>query len=151
MYGIKQFLYACLAIIIGMSCCALMKVLYFIRLYDIQGERIYFLGSSSSQALQKSSLSFLDITSVKGECVYTTTDAYTRGRCLSKEEIAREIVDKYAAEILFMEEVDGVSSYYAYTDAWADGVYIYGKKVNLHVAVGAKTLSVGSPIIFGGY
>ena len=70
---------------------------------------------------------------------------------MTKCEIAEEILQKYGAEILFYEEVSGVLSYYAYTDAWTDGVYIYGRKINLHVAVGDGYLAVGTPIIFGGY
>jgi hypothetical protein len=117
----------------------------------IEGERTYFLDSASSQGLQKTNLSLLDIARVKGECVTTTISNYAGGRYLMKEEIAQEIISKYGAEALFFEEVNGIYSCYAYTDKWADGIYINGQKVNLHVAVGEECFTIGTPIIFGGF
>ena len=137
--------------VLAAACCIWIKVARLSRFADIEGERTYFLDSASSQGLQKSSLDWMDIARVKGECVYTEISAYAGGRYLTKDEIAEEIIKKYGAEVLFCEEVSGVLSYYAYTDAWADGVYIYGRKINLHVAVGDEYLAVGTPIVFGGY
>ncbi|MBR2623387.1 MAG: YwmB family TATA-box binding protein [Clostridia bacterium] len=88
---------------------------------------------------------------MKGECVCTTISDYVGGRYLTREEIVKEIVQNYNAELLFCEEVNGITSYYAYTRDWSDGIYLYGRKVNLHVAIGEENLAVGAPIIFGGY
>ena len=151
MFRFRNFLRTCLAVVIALGCCILVKSANGARLTDITGTRTYFLDSASSQGLQKNSLSLFDLARVKGECVQTEIPAYTDGRTLTKEEIAGEIIQKYQAEILFSEEVDGVLSYYAYVSAWSDSVWLYGQKVNLHVAVGEACLSVGTPIIFGGY
>ena len=151
MIRFRNFLRTCFALIITLGCCILVKSVNCTRLADIEGTRRYFLDSASSQGLQKNSLSLFDLARVKGECVQTELSAYADGRVLSKEEIAEEIAQKYQAEILFSEEVNGIISYYAYVSAWSDGVWLYGQKVNLHVAVGETNLSVGTPIIFGGY
>lgn len=151
MYRVRRFLRICLAVVIALGCCVAVKSLHFNRLADMEGKRTYFLDSASSQGLQKETLSLLDITRVKGECVQTEISAYTDNRQLSKAEIAEEITRKYQAKILFCEEVNGTLSYYAYVSAWTDSVWLYGQKVNLHVAVGETCLTVGTPIIFGGY
>lgn len=151
MYRFKGFVCTLLAVMIGIGCCGLVKAAHLSRFADIDGTRTYFLDSASSQGLQKNTLSFLDVARVKGECVRTEISAYAGGRTLSKEEIAEEITRKYKANVLFYEEVDGILSYYAYVADWADGIWLYGQKVNLHVAVGETYLSVGTPIIFGGY
>ena len=147
----RNFSCTCLALAIALSCCILVKSVNCTRLADIQGIRTYFLDSASSQGLQKNSLSLFDLARVKGESVQTELSAYTDSRVLSKEEIAEEIARKYQAEILFREEVNGIVCYYAYVSAWSDSVWLYGQKVNLHVAVGETCLSVGTPMIFGGY
>ena len=146
-----RFLRNCLAVAIALGCCILVKSVNCTRLADIEGTRMYFLDSASSQGLQKNNLSIFDLARVKGECVQTEISAYVNGRILTQKEIAEEITQKYQAEILFCEEVNGIVSYYAYVSAWSDGVWLYGQKVNLHVAVGEDCLSVGTPIIFGGY
>ena len=151
MYRLKGFVCALLAVMIGIGCCILVKASNLTRLSDIEGTRTYFLDSASSQGLQKTTLSLLDMTRVKGECVQTELVAYTDGKTLSKEDIAEEITQKYNAEVVFFEEVGGILSCYAYVADWSDGVWLYGKKVNLHVAVGEACLSVGTPIIFGGF
>ena len=151
MFRFRNFLHTCLALAVALGCCILVKSVNCIRLADIEGARTYFLDSASSQGLQKNSLSILDIARVKGECVQTEIFTYTQGRYLTKSEIAEEIIQKYQAEILFCEEAGGTLSYYGYVSAWSDGVWLYGRKVNLHVAVGEERLSVGTPIIFGGY
>ena len=77
--------------------------------------------------------------------------AYEGGRYETKMEIVRDLTEKYHAKILFIEEVGGVTSYYCYTPAWTDGLILYGKKINLHIAIGGNQLAVGSPIIFDGF
>lgn len=151
MYRFKGFVCVCFSVIVALVCCASVKLAYLPRFRDIQGERMYFLDKASSQCLQASRLSLWDIPRVEGECVYTTISNYVGGRYLTKEEIVKEIVQNYNAEILFCEEVNGIVSYYAYTHDWSDGIYLYGRKINLHVAVGEEKLALGTPIVFGGY
>ena len=150
-YRVKNFICVAFAVIFSLFFAVGVKAVSVTRLADIEGERIYFLDSASSQGLRKESLSFVDLTRVKGECVFTEVSTYDGGRYLTKEGIAQEIATRYDAKILFTEEVDGVVSYYAYTTRWQDGLYINGVKVNLHIAVGKGNLAVGTPIIFDGF
>lgn len=53
-------------------------------------------------------------------------------------------------EILFKEEMDDSVNYYCAADL-PYFVELYGKTVNLHICVREEGVTVGSPIIFGGY
>jgi hypothetical protein len=117
-----------------------------VKFEDLQGERVFYLDSASSQGLLKDKISWLDFPRVRGESV-----RYSRQEQTSNEEILRFIVEKYHATVLFSEEVDGVVSYYCYTDEWTDHVRVEDKKVNLHVAISTAQCVVGAPIIFGGF
>lgn len=150
-YRLKNFICVVLAVLFCLFFAVGVKGVAVTRLAEIEGERNYFLDSASSQGLRKEVLSISDLARVKGECVSTEISTYTGGRYLTNEEIAVEIATRYGAEILITEEVDGVVSYYAYTPKWQGGLYIGGKKINLHIAVGGGYLKVGTPIIFDGF
>ena len=150
-YRVKNFICVALAVLFCLFFAVGVKAVSVTRFADIEGKRIYFLDSASSQGLRKESLSVVDLTRIKGECVFTEISAYDGGRYLPNKEIAEEIAHRYGAEILFTEEADGVVSYYAYTARWQDGLYINGVKINLHIAVGKVNLAVGAPIIFDGF
>ena len=150
-YRLKNFICVALAVLFTLFFAVGVKAGYLTRLADIEGKRIYFLDNASSQGLRKETLSLTEITRVKGECVFTEISAYQGGRYLSNEEIAQEIAARYEAKILFIEEVGGTVSYYAYTARWQDGLWINGQKVNLHIALGKEVLAVGTPIIFDGF
>ena len=149
-YRLKNFICVAIAVLFCLFFAVGVKAVSVTRFAGIEGKRIYFLDSASSQGLRKESLSVADLTRVKGECVFTEISAYEGGRYLTNEEIAEEIALCYGAEILFTEEADGVVFYYAYTARWQDGLYINGVKINLHIAVGKVNLAVGTPIIFDG-
>lgn len=150
-YRLKNFICVAVAVSFSLFCMVGVKSVQVTKLAELVGERTYFLDSPSSQGLRKKQLSFGDLTRVKGECVSTSISAYNGGRYLTKEDLAEEIALKYGAEILFCEETDGVVSYYAYTDAWRDELYLYGTKINLHIALDGERLTVGTPIIFDGF
>ena len=116
------------------------------KLKDISGKRTFYLYSASSQALQVETLTFSQIFSVKGESVRFSLSADS-----DKRATAEEILSSYGAQILWQETVDGVTSYYAQTPRFSNGVQIQGKKINLHVAVSDTECVVGNPIIFGGF
>ena len=115
------------------------------KLREVKGERVFYLDSDSSQGLRKTELELKDFARITGESV-----RFERGEGTA-EEIAREIADKYGAEILFTEEAAGVTSFFAYTSAWDNGVVVNGQTVNLHVAVAETQCAVGTPIIFDGF
>ena len=59
-------------------------------------------------------------------------------------------LESVGGKVLFTEEfTDGVN-YYCSADL-PYSVNLYGKEINLHVAVRGDTARVASPIIFGGY
>lgn len=115
------------------------------RLSSLQGERVFYLDSASSQGLRKTQLSFLDIPRVKGECVRMDLQGKDGGR------YALNMISSFDGELVFMEEACGRTSYYAYAQGLGEGIWLYGKKVNLHVAVGEEECVVGTPIIFDGF
>ena len=117
------------------------------RFSDFEGERAFYLYSASSQGLRKQTLGLSDFKHVRGESVRVAL----KGE--SAEVFAGKLLEKYGAELIFTEEACGVRSYYAYTPLWADGVWINGEKINLHIAVREEkdVAVVGSPIIFDGY
>lgn len=115
------------------------------KLRAIEGERVFYLNSASSQGVRKEELSLRDFANITGESVRFSHEG--RGA----ETLANEIADKYGAEILFTESAGGVTSYYCYTDDWENGLELNGVTVNLHVAVSKTECVVGTPIIFDGF
>lgn len=115
------------------------------KLRAIEGERVFYLHSNSSQGLRKEELSPLDFTRITGEVVRCKLDEK------SGEEKANEIMARYGARVLFVEEVCGVKSYYCYTPQWEDTLALNGQTVNLQVAVSSEECVVGTPIIFDGF
>lgn len=116
------------------------------KLSKIDGTRTFYLDSASSQSLQKTELSFCDIFRVRGESVRFSTP---HGQ--SSEQIAKELAERLDGEICFSEAACGTVSYYGYAPNLGEGILLYGKRVNLHIAVGEEECAVGCPIIFGGF
>ena len=150
-YRLKNFICVTLAVLFALFFAVGVKSATVTRFADLEGERVYFLDSASSQGLRKETLSIADLTRVKGECVFAEISTFNGGMSLTKEELAQNIAAHYGGEILFQEETCGVVSYYAYTPRWQGGLYINGVKINLHIAVGEDRLAVGTPIIFDGF
>lgn len=150
-YRFKNFICLALAVIFCLFFAVGVKAVNVSRLSEIEGEHTYFLDSASSQGLRKKTLSLADLTRVKGECVHTLLSEYEGGRYATKSDVAQAIAQKYGAEILFTEEVGETVSYYGYTSKWTDGLYLYGSKINLHIAIEGDRLAVGTPIIFDGF
>ena len=144
-FRIKNFLLTVFALFI----CAVLALGFYVkravRFEDLEGERAFYLDSASSQGLMQGEISFLDFPRLRGESVRFPLETKTA------DETLRNIVEKYAATVLFTEEIDGTVSYYCYTAQWSDCVTVQGKKVNLHVALSTKQCVVGAPIIFGGF
>ncbi len=144
MFGFKKFIKLSKACLV----CALvgigLKAMNATKLSALEGERTYFLDSPSSQALIKTELSLFELARVKGECVSFEYEG-------TMSALSEEILSKYDAELQFIEEVDGIISYYAYTPLWREGLQINGYTVNLHIALSQARCVVGTPIIFGGF
>lgn len=146
-YLCKTFFTVFLATVVGVAALFCVWSLNVCRLFAIEGERVFYLQSASSQGLRKTELAFPDFTKVRGESVRFSIAE--KGK--SAESLAEEITAKYGAEILRVEESCGVISYYAYAPQWLDGIWLDGEKINLHIAVSTSFCTVGTPIIFDGF
>ncbi len=107
-----------------------------------RGERYtFYLGENSSArtVTSCSPLAALFLGDVKGESVVYRGDRYS------------EFAEKYHAELLFTETVNGAVGYYLYAPRFGEGVVLGGKKVNLQIAVDGDCTVVGTPLIFGGW
>ena len=145
--ALGNFIKLSLALALALGACFSVKAAHISRLSFLQGERTYYLDSASSQSLIKTQLTARDLFRVKGESVCFTI---TGGK-EEQENFARSLVGRYGGKILFTEEIGGAVSYYAYIPAWGQGIALYGKQVNLHIAVSEENCKVGTPIIFGGF
>ena len=144
--GLRNFIKLSLALAFSLAFCFCVKAANVSRLSFLSGERAYYLDSASSQSLIKTQLTAWDLFRVQGESVCFTINE-------EKENFARSLVERCGGEILFIEEIGGAVSYYAYVPKWGQGITLYGKQVNLHIAVSVdeKQCKVGTPIIFGGF
>ncbi len=109
-------------------------------------ERVFYLYSASSQAQRKRSITACELAFVEGESV-----EYFLRKDADGDELAGKILETLGGELLFTETVCGVRSYYAYAPTLYQPIGVKGGKVNLHIAVKADGIAVGSPLIFGGY
>ena len=144
--ALKNFITLSLALAFSFGCFLCVKTAHVSRLSFLQGERAYYLDSASSQSLIKTELTAWDLFRVQGESVCFTIKEET-------DNFARSLVERLDGEIRFTEALDGTVSYYAYIPKWGQGITLYGKQVNLHIAVSVdeKQCKVGTPIIFGGF
>lgn len=106
-----------------------------------EGERYEFYTGTSSDTvlLSRSPLDKLFLAETKGESVRYHGDR------------AQEILQKFDAEVLFIEEAAGITNYYCYSPALKNELALNGKRVNLHVACDGRETAAGTPLIFGGF
>lgn len=55
------------------------------------------------------------------------------------------------AHLIFSEEIEGKTSYYAYSTKIKYMQKVKGHNINLHIVVCSDTVKVGSPIIYGSF
>ena len=103
---------------------------------------VYLENSSNSQTIMSVNLiDFALIFNKKGESV-----------CMEKKGFElHNFFSEMKAKLLFVEEIDGKVSYYAYSPKLKYMQRVKGYNVNLHVVVGESTVKVGSPIIYGSF
>lgn len=148
--AVKNFFKLTLAVAFSLACVFCVKSAHLSRLSFLQGERAYYLDSASSQSLVKTELTAWDLFRVQGESVCFTIGDEVEAE---KEAFVRALVERLGGEIRFAETLDGTVSYYGYIPKWGKGLSLYGKQINLHIAVSDKDnrCKVGTPIIFGGF
>ena len=164
MYSFKRFLGVVLATVISVGAFFCVRMTNISKFHHLTGTRIFYIGSASSQALCAQRLTVKDAFKVRGESVYFFSEEWSKFGATA-EDIADFLTKKYEGEILFSEKVGGVISFYAYTPAWKDYVYVANARVNLHIAISVEDADnnagmetavptacvIGSPIIFGGF
>ncbi len=110
--------------------------------FPFEGGKEYYLYTPSSQSQIKKQVSVLDLPFIRGESVTIES---------ASNELLEELLTKYGATVVKVEEfLDGVS-YYCYSPKLKGGLVIDGRMVNLQVAVKGERTVLGTPIIFGGY
>ena len=145
-WKLKEFLRTGFAVLVVLLCVGVLLLANISRFPMLTGERIFYLNSASSQGLRSETVEFSNLLSIRGESIRLTVVDEEQGKVA-----ARQIFKMFNAEILSVEHACGVTSYYGYTSNFANGVYVNGQKVNLHVAVCGTRLVVGAPIIFDGF
>ena len=178
---VKYFIQSVLAVVLALAMVCFIRITNVSRFSSlrnfVEGTReivlensVFYLQSASSQGLRKERLTLRDFSSIRGESLeisvvgnFDINNANDGGVYAMKvDNVAYSIAEKLGAEIIFTEESAGIKSYYAHTLQWTDGVILYGKKINLHIAFrlevvedesGEEQISgvIGSPIIFDGY
>ena len=111
-------------------------------LRGVSGEHVFYCYSASSQAKIQTKLRLQDVFFLTGESVRLEESTQTD---------ALEIIKELGAEIVFCERVGETVSIYAFSPNLPQGILLYGKMVNLHIAISTQGCMVGTPIIFGGY
>ncbi|MBQ9730140.1 MAG: YwmB family TATA-box binding protein, partial [Clostridia bacterium] len=113
----------------------------------LSGVRTYYLYSPSSQAKTTQTIRFSELFSVKGESVAVDLSSGT------PKSVMERLLKETGAEVVLVEKVGGVQSYYCHSKRLGETVLVGGYAVNLHVAINEEEtrMVVGTPIIFGGY
>ncbi len=62
-----------------------------------------------------------------------------------------DFLSVYDAETICIEKTEAGVSYYAYSNKIKYKKIIDGKEINLHINISNDSVTVGSPIIFGGF
>lgn len=132
--------------------CLLMVAMVFCSIGVINSKPVFlgkaerfelYVGSNSSTAeivcVDASDYSF--IKDVKGESFKTSDKNFN----------VESFFDEYKADLVFVEEVNGVRSYYGYSTKIRYGKIINGKRINVHVAIAQNEITVGTPIIYGSF
>ena len=97
---------------------------------------------SLSQGLKSvNSVEFLFTSKIKGESCMIEMDNFD----------INEFLDKMNAKVVFEREINGVKSYYCYSNSIKYQKRVEGHIINLQIATTNKFVKVGSPIIYGSF
>ncbi len=147
---LKRFFSAAFAVLtlaLALFFCAFLKDGFSVSsLENAALTKSYYLYSASSVAKETHSLQALELPFVEGESVSIIFESEEEAR-----EYAAGLIEKTGAYLQKAEYVEEVESYYLFSRKMGKTVAVSGFPVNLHVAISGKRVSVGSPIIFGGY
>ena len=83
---------------------------------------------------------FLCVRDIKGESFKTEKDSFS----------LFDFLNDFSATVIFTESIEQGVSYYAYSPKITYEKAINGKKINIQIFIG-QTVTVGSPLIYGGF
>ena len=106
------------------------------------GENYEFSAGASSSA---------EIVHTDNPALYKLFHAVAGESARYKGDVSEELLARFQARILFIENVCGIVNYYCYSPVLSGGVALGGEVVNLHIAVGECMTAAGTPVIFGGF
>lgn len=97
-----------------------------------------------------SSCSEIHTTTKTSNCTFTMR--YGEG-CVVDKDCAdyQQILDRYNAQIVFIERTEFGTSYYAFSKSIPYSTCFKKQKINLQVFVGESYIKLGTPIIYGSY
>ena len=114
-----------------------------VPVFDSYADKFEVTKEASSKAdfinLKKSEFKF--ISGVKSESFSLETDDFN----------LTDFLNAYNAKTVFVEKTEAGVSYYAYSKKIKYKKTINGKEINLHINISNEKVTVGSPIIFGGF
>ena len=97
--------------------------------------------SSSAQIVRADIITCPFISGKTGESCKIDATTFNTGAFLGK----------FNAKVVFTEKVDNVTCIYAYSPKVKYSTIVNGKKVNLHLAFNGDEVTLGTPLIYGGY
>ncbi len=122
-----------------MSLCILLGLFYANGNYALSGvgeNHVLFAQNSSTNIRCETTPSFLN--KIKAE---TCTIDFCNFNL-------QELLDRFSAEVIMIEDYEGGTSYYAYSSKIKYLEMINGNKINLHIAVKSDGVKIGVPIIY---
>ena len=140
MKRVLQTIKAFIASTVVLFCALFAYALFHAPVFE-KGERYeFYTGTSSGEiVLASSPFQKLLLPNVKGESVRYQGDR------------VEELLFRFDAEVLFIEEAAGIINYYCYSPALENAIELNGKRVNLHIALSGERTAAGTPVIFGGF
>ena len=137
---LKKLGYVALAVLVVFTLCVFGNKPVF---YGFSEKYCLYLNDNSSMAVQvvadKPFYPFM--AKVKGESCKVEKDDFSM----------QEFFESFDAELVFIEEIDGITCYYGYSEEIKFSRLVNGNLVNLQVAVAENSVTVGTPIIFGSF
>ncbi len=74
-----------------------------------------------------------------------------KGESCTVNKTVEELLKELDVTISHVESVNGITSYYGYTKKFKYETVAFNSKINVHIADNGKSVTVGTPIIFGAY
>lgn len=124
-------------------------LIFFIGLlYIINTFPVFFEFSKKLEVYKnKSNGAILFLTNIQSVFVDRKGESF----CVDKNFNLEQFLNYFNADIVFQENIEQGTSYFAYSSKIRYCEFIKNKKINLHIFVAENYIKVGAPIIYGGF